>query len=152
MAAARTKPSLPAPRGAAWVGLLLLVALVVGGYLGWVWAPVYLTHYEAKQVVRRFGNEAVHDRRDGELLERMVASLRALQQVETVGEDGRARRRPAIDVQPGDVLWQRLEPSSLRVAFDYEREVVYPFLDRTVEHPMTVDLTMDVALPQWGPK
>ncbi len=130
----------------------MLLGLVAGGYLAWVWLPVYLTHYEAKQVVRQFGNEAVHDHRDAELLQRMVARLRGLQQVETVGDDGQTRRRPVIDLEPRDVTWERLEPASLHIAFDYRRDVSYPFLDRTVEQPMTVDLTMDVSLPNWGSK
>jgi hypothetical protein len=130
----------------------MLVALVAAGYLGWVWVPVYLTHYEAKQLVRQTGNRAVHDRRDAEMLEDLVTRLRGLDDVETVGDDGRAGRRPAIDIQVKDVTWERPTPTSLRVAFEYERDVTYPFLDRRVEQPMTVDLTMDTSLPDWGKK
>ena len=48
------RPALPGwrdQRGVSWVTVLLLLCLAAGGYLIWVWGPIYLVHYEAKQVV-----------------------------------------------------------------------------------------------------
>jgi hypothetical protein len=150
MAEARKTPPLPAPRGAAWVGLLMLATAAGLGYLGWVWGPVYIENYEAKQLVREFGNEAVRDPDDARLVERFVTRLRALGNVQVVDEQGRTVQRPAIDLQVRDVTWERIPPDSLRVAFEYQRPVAYPFLDRTTEQVFAVDMTLDVSRANWG--
>ena len=151
MVAARKMHSRIEARGAVtWVGLTLLLGLSAGAYLAWAWVPVYVTHYEVKQVVRQFGNQAVKNREDAPLVQAMVEKIRSLEQVARTGPDGRQELRPAIDLRPQDVTWERVEPASLHVAFEYERQVVFPFLDRTVERVLTVDLTMDVSTPNWG--
>ena len=66
MIAARTAP----PRrvgergGVSWVSALLLLGLVTAGYLLSVWGPVYVVHYEVKQVVRDYANQAVKNTND----------------------------------------------------------------------------------------
>ncbi len=133
-----------------WVGLTLLLGLAVGAYLAWAWVPAYATHYEVKQVVRLFGNQAVKDRNDGPLVEAMVAKIRSLQQVAVAGPDGRRELRPAIDLRSQDVTWERVGPASLHVAFDYDCQVVLPLLDRNLDRVMTVDMIIDVSAPNWG--
>jgi len=151
MAADRKTPRLLEARGAITsVGVLLVLGLAAAAYLAWTWAPVYIVHYEVVQVVRNFGNLAVKDRNDPQLVEAMVAKLRSLDQMVDEGPDGRRQTRPVVDVRAQDVTWERLEPASLHVAFDYVRDVVYPLVDRTAQRTMTVDLTMDVAPPNWG--
>jgi len=142
-------------RGAiTWVTALLLLALASAVYLAVVWVPVYLVHYEVKQVVRDFGNQAVKNPGDAELVAAMCEKLRILHQVTVPGEDGQPQRRPAVEVSPQEVTWERdtsgAEPT-LRVAFPYRRDVHYPLLDRWTEVPMSVDLVMNVAQPNWGP-
>ncbi|HEX9290809.1 MAG TPA: hypothetical protein VF904_14915 [Anaeromyxobacteraceae bacterium] len=151
MPTARKTPRLLEARGAITsVGLAMLLAAAAGAYLTWMWVPVYTAHYEVKQIVRQFGNEAVKNPNDALLVAAMIAKIRALQNVESVGPDGRLLSRPAIEVRPQDVTWERVEPSSLHVAFDYDREVVFPFLERSTESVMRVDLTMDVSVANWG--
>src|SRR5512144_280420 len=99
MPEARKTHPLPEPRGTAWVGLLILLGVVAGVYLAWVWGPVYACHYQAKQVVRELGNAAVLDPDDARLVERLVARLRSLEEVESSDEQGHPVRRPALDVQ-----------------------------------------------------
>jgi hypothetical protein len=150
MAAARKTPSFSAARGAiTWVGLALLLGLLAGSYLAWVWVPVFLADYDVKMVVRQIGNEAVKDPNDSKLLEAMVTRIRALEQVESRGPDGRTERRPAVELDPADVTWER-GGSTLRVAFEYERTVPLPLLDRSLQRVMSVDLVMDVSRPSWG--
>lgn len=151
MGAPPKTPRLLAARGAITsVGVLLLLAVAGGAYMAWTWIPVYATHYEVKQVVRHFGSLAVKSRDDAQLVDGMVSKIRSLEQVVTEGADGRRQVRPAIDLAPGDVTWERVEPASLHVAFDYAREVALPLLDRRLERVMSVDLTMDVSNPNWG--
>jgi hypothetical protein len=57
-----------------WVTLLLLVGLAAAGY-GCRCGPVYVVHYEVKQVVREFINQAVRNPNDGELVGKMVHKL-----------------------------------------------------------------------------
>jgi hypothetical protein len=130
------------------VGAVLLAALVAGVYLAWVWVPVYATHYEVKRVVREVGYRAAKDRDDGQLVEALASRLRALDAVPAPAADARARRA-LIDLQPQDITWERVPPASLHIAFEYERQVAYPIIDRTVDRVMTVDLVLDVSRPIW---
>jgi hypothetical protein len=145
----------PAQRGAiTWVTLLFLLTAVVGGYLLWVWAPVYYENYAVKQVVRDYMNQAVKNPNDAHLRANMVAKLRSLAEMEGLDAYGRPTRVPAIVVAEQDVTWERDtqgQPPMLRVSFDYSREVVLPFLDRTATKVFTVDLSNDLTVPNWGP-
>jgi len=132
------------------VGLGMAVALLAGLYLAWMWVPVYVVQYEVKQVVRQFGNQAVHDPLDGPLVEAMVTRIRALDSSERVGDGGERRKVPTVDITAQDVTWERLADHQLRVAFEYTRTVPYPLLDRRLERTMSVDLTMDISAPDWG--
>ncbi|HTP25871.1 MAG TPA: hypothetical protein VMK12_09455 [Anaeromyxobacteraceae bacterium] len=152
MVAALMMPRPSRARGAiSWVGVALLLGAIGGGYLGWVWFPVYLSNYEVKQVVRQFANEAVKNPNDEQLVAAMVARLRSLGEVESVDESGRPVRRPMVDISPADVTWERVDPHALHVSFAYERTVELPFLARRLERVMVVDLTMDISRPDWGP-
>ena len=50
--------------GVSWVTLLLLVLVVGGGYLAWVWGPIYFENYAVKQVVRDYMNQAIKNHDD----------------------------------------------------------------------------------------
>jgi hypothetical protein len=151
MTATRAKhPARPGERGeVSWVGLALLLALAAGAYLAWVWVPVYWLHQEVERVVRETGNAAVKNRDDAALVAQMTQRLRALESVEATLPDGREGRLPVVNVWPEDVAWER-DGDRLRVAFAYVREVTYPYLDRSQERVLEIDLTLDVARPNWG--
>ena len=140
-------------RGAAWVSLLLLATLAGGGYLGWTWAPVFFTHYEVKQVARDYMNQAVKDPDDAALLARMIDRIARVEVVKEDGAGGHPELRPVVVVDPRDVSWERdtrSTPPVLRVSFAYEREVRYPFLDRSVTKIFTVDLENELSPAEWG--
>jgi hypothetical protein len=138
-------------RGAVtWVTLLLLAGIAAGGYLAFVFGPVWVLHYEVKQVVRDYGNRAVKDTDDVALVRGMVDKLRSLQQVPAVNDAGRAIRVPVVDLQPQDVLWERTpDPPTLRVQFEYPRELELPGLNRTLLRIYRVDETMDISRARW---
>lgn len=141
-------------RGAiTWVSLLLIVLVVGGGYLGWVWWPIYVENYAVKQVVRDYMNQAVKNRNDEGLQRNMVLKIRSLAQVDGVDGYGRPVRLPAVLLEDADVVWERTDsqPPMLRVSFEYAREVTYPYLDRTVTKVFVVDLSNDLTVPDWGP-
>jgi hypothetical protein len=132
---------------------LLLVLLVgLAGYLGWVWLPLYFDHYAAKQVVTDYMNQAVKNRDDAALRQSMVKKLASLSQVMGVDAYGAPAKVPAIQVDERAVTWERDEATkSLHIAFEYDREVVYPLVNRTAVKTFNVDKTFDVSLPDWGP-
>jgi hypothetical protein len=147
----------PLPRGPrgqiSWVTLLLLTVLGGGGYLGWVYLPLYITDFQAKQVVRDYMNQAVKDRNDDRLREWMVEKLRSIEQVEVRSPDGSVTKVPSIDIAAQDVTWERdtRQPPTLRVAFSYIRIVRFPWLERQTEKVFSIDLTQDISVPDWGP-
>jgi hypothetical protein len=142
-----------AQRGVSWIGWLLLLALLVGGYLAWVWVPVYYAHYAAKQVVRDFMNQAVRNKADEVLVLRMTHRLATVDTLVVAGEDGAPVKVPAVDVTPDQVIWERdltAVPPMIRVAFEYTRPVVYPLLDRTEDVTFSIDLSQDLEAANWG--
>jgi hypothetical protein len=136
-----------------WVSLLLLAALVGGGYMAVVWVPIYVVHYEVKQTVRDFMNRAVKNQNDAWLVTGLCQRLADLDSTEEVDERGRKTRVPSVVLEPRDVTWERdttVTPPMLHVAFDYVRVVKYPWLERTEEKTLSVDFTQDLAIPVWG--
>ena len=135
-----------------WVTVVLLLAVAGGAYLAWVWLPLYFDHYTVKQVVADYANQAVKNADDAQLLRDMAAKIRSLARVDGVDAAGRPAKVPAIPLDEQSVTWQRdTSARSLHVAFDYERTVVYPLIDRTDVAVFTLDKTYDLNLPDWGP-
>ncbi len=140
--------------GTSWVTLLLLAAVAAGAYFGWMWIPVYFDHYTVQQVVRDYMNQAVKNRDDEGLRRNMVMKIRSLAQIDTVDEWGRPVKLPAVPLEENAVTWDRdgnAQPPTLRVAFDYERVVAYPFAKRRTTRVFSVDITNELSLPDWGP-
>jgi hypothetical protein len=138
-----------------WVTAVILVAIAVSAYLAWVWVPIYFVNYEVKQVVRDYSNQAVKNPADAHMVEGMVHKFRTLDSEPVLGEDGRVHQVPVIDLRPSDVVWERtlstVDPPTLRVAFEYTRRVVYPWIERVDEKTFQIDMTFDISRPDWGP-
>jgi len=137
-----------------WVTLLLLALVVGGGYLGRVWVPLYFEHYTVKQVVRDYMNQAIKEPDDEALRRNMVLKIRSLERLPATDAFGRTVSVPAVPLEEQQVTWERsatAQPPSLRVAFQYERQVVYPILNRTDVKAFEVDLTGDLMRADWGP-
>ncbi|HET9551870.1 MAG TPA: hypothetical protein VFP50_02790 [Anaeromyxobacteraceae bacterium] len=137
-----------------WVTLLLLLGLAAGGYLAVVWVPIYVVHYEVKQTVRDFMNQAVKNKNDEQLVGRLCLKLESLDTTKVTQPDGLIEKVPSVKVEPQDVTWERdtnASPPMLHVALQYTRTVVYPWLDRSEETVLVVDLSQDLEVPNWGP-
>jgi hypothetical protein len=137
--------------GVSWVTVLLLACLAAGGYLLWVWGPVYLVHYEVKQVVRDYANQAVKNPSDADLRTRMVHQLATLDRLDAVDGNGRPIQIPAVNVREEEVTWERTQdPPQLHIAFEYTRPVRYPLIDRADETTFDIDGTFDISRADWG--
>jgi hypothetical protein len=135
-----------------WVTAVLLTVLLGGAYLALTWAPVYWLHNQVKQATRAAMHEAVHQRDDQKLVIDLCQALGRLEQFEQ--EDGRGRvvKVPVVEVAPSEVTWERdvaAKPPMLHVAFQYVREVRYPWIDKSVEKTLSVDLIQDIEIPRW---
>jgi hypothetical protein len=140
-------------RGAAsWVTILMILGIVAGAYAAVVFVPVWVLHYEVKQVVRDYGNQAIKNHDDAALIDAMVHKIRTLEQVDGVDEAGRKARVPVVDIHKQDVTWERsTDPLVLHVEFEYPRVLELPWLDRRIERVYRVNLTMDLKRADWGP-
>ena len=140
-------------RGAmSWVTIVLLLGLTIGSYLAVVWLPVFFQHGEAKQVVRDFMNRAIKDKNDANLIQRMCDKLALVSQDQVPQPDGTVEKVPAIVVEPSAVTWERdttVTPPTLRVAFEYVRQVRYPFLERVDETTLEIDLEQSLEVVKW---
>ncbi|HSM93792.1 MAG TPA: hypothetical protein VLT47_12995 [Anaeromyxobacteraceae bacterium] len=140
--------------GVSWVTLLLLAAVAGAVFLAIAWTPIYVVHYEVKQTVRDYMNRAIKDRDDAALVEALCQKLRSLDTSEVIGADGRPERVPSVNLTPADITWERdttTPPGTLHVAFEYTRQVRYPYVDKVSEWVGTVDLYNDLTIPDWGP-
>jgi hypothetical protein len=140
--------------GISWVTLLLLLGLSGCGYGLWVWAPIYFENYTVKQVVRDYLNQAVKNRDDDGLRHNMVLKIRSLSQRDEVDAYGKVSHVPSVQLDERDVTWERdmrSQPPMLRVAFEYERQVEWPGLERVTTKVFVVDLSNDLTVPDWGP-
>lgn len=136
------------------MSLVLILLLAGAGYLGTMWGPVYLVHVEVKQVVRDYMNQAVKEPDDQVLLQDMIHKLRVLDTIQFPAESGELAAIPTVRLEPGEVTWQRdasATPPLLHVAFQYTRPVRYPLVARWTQTTLAVDLTGDLARPDWGP-
>jgi len=138
-----------------WVSFLLLVALVGGGYLGWVWVPIYWDHIDVKQSTRDFMNRAVKDRDDAALVAGLSQKLASIRKVRWVDEAGQAWEAPAVDVPQQSITWERdveSKPPMLRVSFSYERVVTFPWIGKTRTKHFDISLENDLTVPEWDTK
>jgi hypothetical protein len=140
-------------RGAAsWVTILMILGIAAGAYAAVVFVPVWVLHYEVKQVVRDYGNQAIKNQDDAALIDAMVHKIRTLEQVDGVDDAGRKARVPVVDIHKQDVTWERsTDPLILHVEFEYPRVLELPWLDRRIERVYRVNLTMDLKRADWGP-
>jgi len=142
-------------RGAiSWVTFLLLLLLAGAGYLAWMWGPVFLVHFEVKQVVRDYMHQAVKEPNDQQLVQAMIHKLQVLDDIEVPDDSGVLTAVATVQLDPEDVTWQRdaaATPPMLHVAFDYTRWVRFPLMARWTAKTLSVDLTEDLARPDWGP-
>lgn len=140
--------------GITWVTAFLLFLLAGGGYLAVTWGPVWMVHFQVKQVVRDYMNQAVRNPNDAELVEKMIHKIRVLDEQEEPDENGRIVRAPTVVVDPAAVVWERdtqAVPPMLHVQLEYTRAVRYPLVDRWTEITLDVDLTSDLSRVDWGP-
>jgi hypothetical protein len=133
-----------------WVTAVLLLSVAGALYLSAVWAPVYILHQEVKQVTRDFMNRSVKNRAAEALLADMCSKIRSLDSEDGEDPAGRRVKLPVVDLQPNEVTWERDDAAkTLHVSFEYVRVVRYPWIDRSEEKVMTVDLTTDITIPKW---
>ena len=141
-------------RGFTWVSALLIVLVAGAAYLGWVWLPVEFDHYTVRQTVEDYMNQAIKNPDDAGLVRAMCAKIRSLRSMDGVDASGNRIRVPAVVLDEQAVTWQRdtnAKPPTLRVAFEYERQVVYPLIDRVAVKTYRIDQTKDMTTADWGP-
>ena len=84
---------------ASWVTVLLVLGLAAAAYAAVIFVPPAVLHYEVKQVVRDYGNQAIKNPDDERQVEAMVQKIRSLDSVAGVDEAGRPVRIPVVDLQ-----------------------------------------------------
>jgi hypothetical protein len=136
-----------------WVGLLFLLAIAAAVYLAFAWVPVFVRKQQVEEIVRGQANSAVKNPDDAFLASDLARRVRALETVEVEDPAGQRVRVPAVDLATQDITWERnRETRTLHVAFTYTLEARYPWIERVQPYAVDVDITADVALPDWGNK
>jgi hypothetical protein len=148
-----SRASLREARGAiTWVTMLLIVLAVGVGYLGWVWVPLYLDNYAVRQALRASMNEAIKNNDDALLVRELCKKIRGVRTVEGIDDFGRRVPMPAVAVDERNVSWSRDldgRPPMVHVTIQYDREVVYPFLDRVDTKTFVIEDSNDLTPVKW---
>ena len=136
-----------------WVTLVLILALVTGGYLAVVWAPVYIVRYEAGVLATEYANKAVHNRDDAQLVQdALFPPVHGWTRSRSRRRTARSPcSRPSI-CAPSDVTWVRntdATPPTIHVAFEYTTSVYFPVLDRFSEKTFAIDRFQDIQPAKW---
>ena len=146
-----SRSPLRSARGAvSWVTLLLFVFAVGAAYLGWVWVPLYLDNYAVKQAVKATMNQAIKNPDDAALVRGLCQKIRGIRMVDGVDNLGRTVPVPAVAVDEQQVSWTRdTDARMVKVTIEYEREVVYPFIDRTTTKTFVIEDSSDISPVKW---
>lgn len=153
------RPSIRSPRsfergGVSFVTILIVAAVAGAVYMVIHWLPVWVLHYEVKQVTRDYMNQAIKNRDDAELVLRMTQKLASLDTEVVTDSNGVEQKVPTVQVAPNEVTWERdlsSSPPMLHVSYEYKREIHYLWLNKVSEWVGTVDLDNDLSIPNWGP-
>jgi hypothetical protein len=113
------------------VSLTLLMAAVSGGYLAWIWVPLWLDDLDVREVLATGAGqlEVEVSNLDAAGIQKMVAG-----RLRSVGShweehDGKQVEVPGLELEPEDVKVER-EGRVGRVSVDYDRTVKLKPLDR----------------------
>ena len=134
------------------IALLVLAAVVGGGYFLYVYAPLYLDNLDAKSTCEKTLNEVWRLKDPNAARERFVMNVRRLKTIEVVDEDGVVERVPAIDPEVEDVyaeLDQTQDPPLLILDYDYERTVTAPLLNKQWTFHFNVHCEQDTGEVQY---
>ncbi len=139
-----------------WVTVVMVAMLLGGGYVLYVWGPIYMDHYDVRQTVRGVANSAVMNPDDEHLKADLLAKLRSVRLEEFIdSESGQKTRRPVVNLQPQDLIWERdtrATPPTVHIAFDYVRQIHLPIFNKTQEKPFHIDMTIEISRAEWGDK
>jgi hypothetical protein len=139
-----------------WVTVVMVLMLAGGGYVLYVWGPIYMDHYEVKQCVRGAANSAVMNPDDVRLKNELLGKIKSVRNEEFVNaETGAKDRRPVISLQSQDVIWERdtkSTPPTLHIAFDYVRQIRLPIFKKDTEKAFHVDETIEISRAVWDEK
>ena len=134
------------------VSFLLLLMLAAGGYLAWVWIPIYADHYDVLQATRGFMNRAVKEKDDEKLVVELSKKLATIRRTRLTDAEGEVTYEPVVVVPPEAISWVReadAKPPMLHVSFSYTRVVTYPYVGLAVSKNFDVRLDNDLTVPIW---
>ena len=122
------------PRGAVnLVSLTLLVAVVSGAYLAWIYIPLWLDDLDVREALAAGAGQLVAENTalDAAAIQKMVAIRLARVGTHWEDQDGQQVEVPGLGLEPDDVQLERApDGRSGRVSVDYARKVKLKPLDR----------------------
>jgi len=134
-------------RGAVnYVTILILLAVVGGGYAAWVLLPPYLEYNAVKKYVHTGCNKAYLDRKEETVRKTILDGVKSENIEEQVlAEDGSVMKRPLPFDDRNVQVTLSTEPLSVTATIEWDRHVVWPFLKAErvfhYEFTLTEDLT-----------
>ena len=122
------------PRGAVnLVSLTLLVAVVSGAYLAWIYIPLWLDDLDVREALAAGAGQLVAENTalDAAAIQKMVAIRLARVGTHWEEQDGKQVEVPGLALEPDDVQLERAHDGRTgRVSVDYARKVKLKPLDR----------------------
>lgn len=116
-----------------FISLLLVAGLVVAGYAGWVYVPLYLQNLDVRHRCQESINSTWRHKSERRTKEDV---LRRIQEIDTVEREigGDLRTVPAIDPDEHGIqvrIDETIRPNIVSVDISYDREVTLPIIGGT---------------------
>ena len=112
---------------------VLIVVVVGGGYLGFVYFPYYLDHYAAKTKCEKTLNETWRHKDENKTAQTLRRAL-AKVATKTVFDGAEEKQVPAINPEDQDLqitIDRTRDPPVLMATVDYERTIIFPLIKKT---------------------
>jgi hypothetical protein len=114
-----------------FVQVFLVLLLIGGGYLAWVYGPLWIQYFGMRKAVRVACNAAYRDRSEDGVRDVIMREWKELNVQDGSLEDGTIKMvaTPFDRTQNIDITFAK-DPASVTVGIHYTQHIVFPFVNK----------------------
>lgn len=129
-----------------FVNVFLVLLLVAGAYLAWIYIPPYVDFFGVRKAVRVACNRAYRDRSEDMVRDTVMREWADLKIQDDELEDGKITRKPTPfeRVANVDVEFSK-DPPSVMINVHYTQHIVFPFLNKEKDLEFEYSHTEDLS-------
>lgn len=132
--------------GITYVTVLILLAIFVGGYLGYVYVPPHMDYLKVKTAVKSACVEAYAQRSESFVVRRILEEVSALGMVDrAVLSNGQVEESDTPFLEEQIAVEMEKEPPRVTATVRYDRFIVFPFLGQQRKLSYEITHTEDLS-------